>query len=175
MICVVCLAACLALSCTLPVRNPRFTLRVNLAPDANDHAPVPVDLVFVWNQEVAAQIKELTAKDWFDRKNQFRQDDPKAVALTICEWEWVPGQQVPDINLMVPAAARSWLYGAFVFTNYRANGPYRYQIAPGTMTVLHLLENRVDVDNPQPLAETTPDYLVLSTVAGCTPEGTPQK
>ncbi len=169
------LAACLGISCTLPVRSPRFTLRVNPAPDANGHAPVPVDLVFVWEKAVAAQVKELTARDWFGRKTQFRQDDPNGKALTICEWEWVPGQQVPDINVMVPAAARSWLYGAFVFANYRSNGPYRYQIAPGTMTVLHLLENRVHVENPQPLTRTTPDYVVLSSVAGCTPGGTSQR
>jgi hypothetical protein len=168
--CVSGFAACLGISCTLPVRSPRFTLRVNLAPDANGHAPVPVDLVFVWDEAVAGQVKELTARDWFSRKAQFRQDDPNGKALTICEWEWVPGQQVPDIHLMIPAAARSWLQGAFVFTNYRAAGPYRYQLAPGAMTVLNLLENRVDAGRPQPLATKTPDYQVLSGVAGCTPE-----
>jgi hypothetical protein len=169
------LAASLGISCTLPARSPRFALRVDVAPDANGHIPVPVDLVFVWDEAVAAQLKDLTARDWFGRKTQFRRDDPHGKALTICGWEWVPGQQVPDIHVMVPAAARSWLYGAFVFADYRSNGPYRYQLAPGSMTVLHLLENRVDNENPQPLATTTPDYVVFSGVAGCTPGGTSQR
>jgi type VI secretion system protein len=162
-------AACLATSCTLPARNPRFTLRVNPAPDANGRTPVPIDLVFVWDQAVAAQVKELTARDWFGRKPQFRQDDPHGTALTICEWEWVPGQRVPDINVVVPAAARSWLYGAFAFANYRKTGLYRFQLAPGTTTILHLLEDRVAAEPPRPLTTATPDYVVLSSLTGCTP------
>jgi hypothetical protein len=159
------------MSCTLPARSPRFTLRVNVAPDANGRAPVPVDVVFVWDEAIAGQVMELTPTDWFGRKAQFRQDDPEGKALTICEWEWVPGQQVPDIHLMIPAAARSWLYGAFVFAKYRSNGPYRYQLAPGAMTVLHLLEDRVEGGRPQPTAMTKPDYRVLSGVSGCAPGG----
>jgi hypothetical protein len=162
------IAVCLGASCALPVRSPRFTLRVSLAPDANGHTPVPVDLVFVWDEAVAAKVKELTAKDWFGQKTQFRQDDPKGKALTICEWEWVPGQRVPDINLIIPAAARSWVYGAFVFANYRSDGAYRYQLTPGAMTSLQLLENRVVDAPPQPIATPPPDYVVLSTVTGCT-------
>lgn len=174
-LCVSGLAVSLGASCALPVHNPRFTLRVSLAPDANGHAPVPVDMVFVWDQKVADQVKELTARDWFGRKTQFRQDDPKGKTITICEWEWVPGQQVPDINVMVPAAARSWLHGAFVFANYRTDGPYRYQLTPGATTVLQLQDRRVVNDPPQPLNAPTADYVVLSTVTGCTPEGSSQK
>jgi type VI secretion system protein len=149
-------------------------LRVSLAADANGHTPVPVDLVFVWDEAVAAKVKELTARDWFGQKMQFRHDDPKGQAITICEWEWVPGQQVPDINVIVPAAARSWVYGAFVFANYRSDGPYRYQLTPGTTTSLQLLETRVVDTPPQPLATPPPDYVALSTVTGCTPRGVAQ-
>jgi type VI secretion system protein len=169
------LAACLGIACAVPALSPRFTLRVNLAPDANGHAPVPVDLVFVWDKSVAAQIKALTAKDWFGKKAQFRQDDPKGNALTICEWEWVPGQQVPEINLIVPAAARSWLEGAFAFANYRQDGAYRYQLSPGTTTVLHLMETRVEYEPLQPVPGTRPDYVILSGVAACTPREAPQR
>jgi type VI secretion system protein len=169
------LAACLGIACAVPARSPRLTLRVNLAPDANGHTPVPVDLVFVWDKPIAAQIKTLTAKDWFVKKAQFRQDDPEGKAITICEWEWVPGQQVPDINVIVPAAARSWLQGAFAFANYRQDGPYRYQLSPGTTTVLNLLDTRVDYETLQPLSGTGPDYEVLSGVAACTPREAPQQ
>ncbi len=163
-------------SCALPARNPRFTLRLSIAPDANDDTPVPVDLVVVWDKAVAGQVKGLTAKDWFAKKAQFRQDDPTGRRLTICEWEWVPGQQVPDINVMVPAAARSWVENAFVFVNYRAEGSYRYQVAPGAATVLNLLENGVEDRSPQPLDKTTPpDYVVLSSVAACSQTPAPSQ
>jgi len=170
MICAGGLTACVGLwSCAFPARNPRLTLRINIAPDANRNAPVPVDLVFVWDKAVAEEIKGLTASDWFARKSQFRQDDPDGKALTTCEWEWVPGQEVPDINVVVPAAARSWVQSAFVFANYRAEGSYRYQVAPGATTALNLLESRVE-SQIQPLNRAaTPDYVVLSSVAACNP------
>ena len=168
MICAGGLTACVGLwSCALPAQNPRLTLRVNIAPDANNNAPVPVDLVFVWDKAVAAEIKGLTASDWFARKAQFRHDDPDGKALTTCEWEWVPGQEVPDINVVVPAAARSWVQGAFVFANYRTEGSYRYQVAPGATTALNLLDSRVESQS-QPLGkEAKLDYVVLSSVAAC--------
>jgi type VI secretion system protein len=157
------------MACALPGRSPRFTLRVDVAADANGHAPVPVDLVFVWDKSLAAQVQGLSASDWFGRKTQFRQDDPRGEALTICEWEWVPGQQVPDIHVMVPAAARSWLQGAYVFAHYRVDGAHRYQLPVDTATVLHLLESRIEHDPPQPHAGTAPDYVVLSGLPNCTP------
>jgi type VI secretion system protein len=168
MICAGGLTTCVGLwSCALPAQNPRLTLRVNIAPDANSNAPVPVDLVFVWDKAVAAEIKGLTASDWFARKAQFRHDDPDGKALTTCEWEWVPGQEVPDINVVVPAAARSWVQGAFVFANYRAAGSYRYQVAPGATTALNLLDSRVESQS-QPLGkEAKLEYVVLSSVAAC--------
>ncbi len=163
------LASSLSLpSCALPARNPRLTLQVNIADDVNHNTPVPVDLVFVWDKALAGQIKGLTAKEWFDKKAQFRQDDPTAKALTICEWEWVPGQIVPPINVMVPAAARSWVQSAFVFANYRAQGEYRYRVAPGATTVLNMLESRVAPPTVKPLGKTTKsEYVVLSSVAAC--------
>ncbi len=123
-------------------------------------------MVFVWDKGVADQIKGLTAKEWFARKDQFRQDDPKGKALTICGWEWVPGQQVPDIHVTVPAAARSWVQGAFVFANYRAEGAYRYQMTPGATTALALLENRIE-SRSQPLDQERADYEVLTSVTAC--------
>ena len=168
MLCAGGLTACLGLwSCALPARNPRLTLRVNIAPDANRNAPVPVDLVVVWDKTVAGQIRGLTAGDWFARKAQFRQDDPDGKALTTCEWEWVPGQAVPDINVVVPAAARSWVQGAFVFANYRAEGAYRYQVALGATTALNLLESSVE-SRIQPLGQAAAlDYVVFSSIAAC--------
>ena len=168
MICAAGVTACVGLwSCALPARNPRLTLRVNIAPVANRNAPVPVDLVLVWDKTVAGEIRGLTASDWFARKAQFRQDDPDGKALTTCEWEWVPGQAVPDINVVVPAAARSWVQGAFVFANYRAEGAYRYQVALGAMTALNLLESRVEFQS-QPLGKAAAlDYVAASSVADC--------
>ncbi len=130
-------AVCLIFSACVAPRTG-VTLRVAVAADANDRTPIPVDVVFVWDKDVVAKVGALTAIDWFAAKPQFRQDDPTHRLLTVCEWEWVPGQAVPDINLTVPVAARRWIRGVFLFTNYRAPGAHRLTVTPGTLTQIEL-------------------------------------
>src|SRR5215510_16612190 len=98
-------AAALSLFCA-PAAGIRLQLHVTVAPDVNDDRPIPVDVVFVWDKAAAAKLEALTAKDWFEKKAAFRRDDPKEQAFTARECEWVPGQEVTDIDLNVPAASR---------------------------------------------------------------------
>ena len=110
-----------------------------MAEDANARTPVPVDLVFVWDKALAGQLATTTARDWFaSKKVEFRQDDPGERKLTVCEWEWVPGQNIADINLAVPVAARRWSQGVFVFADYRSPGAHRSKVMPGSVAVLEL-------------------------------------
>jgi type VI secretion system protein len=129
------LAVCFTLAaCALP-RGARYTLHVTVAPDANEHTPVPVDLVFVWDKEEAGKVAALTAAEWFASKVQSTQDTHK---LTVCQWEWVPGQVVPDINLAIPPAARRWARGVFLFAHYRSEGPHGSRVTEGTAVRLDL-------------------------------------
>jgi type VI secretion system protein len=117
------------------VRQTHVTLHVQVAPDANQNAPIPVDLVFAYDKAVAAALAELSAADWFARKAQMRRDDPGRQAFEIWEWEWVPGQEVPAIEQSVPAGARRWVRGIFVFANYRSEGPHRLRLSAGSSSV----------------------------------------
>src|SRR5262249_9635028 len=123
-------ALALSVACALGSRNTRLQLHVQVAPDVNDDRPIPVDVVFVWEKDVAGKLEALTAKDWFDKKAALRRDDPKQRTFTVREWEWVPGQEVPDIDLNVPAASRRWLRAIFVYANYRTEGPHRARLSP---------------------------------------------
>ena len=129
------------LSCVTPARSTRLQLEVRVSPDANDDRPVPVDVVFVWDKQMAGKLGALTAKDWFDKKTALRHDDPNERAFTVRDWEWVPGQQVPDIDLAVRPAARQWLRAIFVFANYRTEGPHRVRITPGAATLALLKDD----------------------------------
>jgi len=120
-------------------RSTRYTVHVQVAEDANLRTPVPVDLVFVWDKALAGQLAAMTAKDWFaGKKTEFRQDDPGERRITVCGWEWVPGQQVADINLAVPVSARRWSHGVFVFADYRSPGAHRSRLTPGSEALLEL-------------------------------------
>jgi type VI secretion system protein len=137
--------ASLSLYCGVAARNTRLQLKVQVAPDVNDDRPIPVDVVFVWDKDTAVKLDALTAKDWFDKKGAMRRDDPKERAFTAREWEWVPGQEVPDIDLNVPAASRRWLRAIFVFANYRTEGPHRAHLSPGSASIALLRTDfRVD-------------------------------
>lgn len=133
------LSMCLLSASCVPARSTRYAVRVQVAEDANARTPVPVDLVFVWDKTLAGQVAATTAKDWFaTKKIEFRQDDPGERKLTVCEWEWVPGQNVADINLAIPVAARRWSHGVFVFADYRSPGAHRATVMPGSEAILEL-------------------------------------
>jgi len=153
-------ALCLTLaSCVLP-RSAWYTLRVKVENDANERTPVPVDFVLVWDKAVAGKVATLTAADWFaTKKTELRQDDPDERKLTVCEWEWVPGQAVPEINLAVPAAARKWTHGVFVFANYRSAGTHRSSVTPGVAAMLELGRDDLTVrpDGKATFQQHTPD------------------
>jgi type VI secretion system protein len=131
----------LTLSCAITARSARLQLQVHVAPDVNDDRPIPVDVVFVWDKATVAKVEALSAKDWFDRKIALRRDDPNERAFTIRDWEWVPGQEVPDIDLSVRATSRRWLKAIFVFANYRTDGPHRARVSPGSATLALLKDD----------------------------------
>ena len=115
--------------------------------DARQRRPVPVDLVFVWDKKKAAQFGELTAKDWFARKAQLRRDDPESKAFAVREWEWVPGQAVPAIDVAVPTSALRWVRAIYVFANYRVEGPHRLRLNPGAPATLALLRHNIELQS----------------------------
>src|SRR5215470_2601292 len=138
--------AALSLYCGVTARNARLQLHVQVASDVNEDRPIPVDVVFVWDKATAAKLDALTAKDWFEKKAALRRDDLKEQAFTTREWEWVPGQEVPDIDLTVSAASRRWLRAIFVFANYRTEGPHRAHLSPGSASIA-LLRNDFRVES----------------------------
>jgi len=130
----------LALSCASG-RSARLHMQVHVAPDVNDDHPIPVDVVFVWDKKTAAKFEALTAKAWFDQKTAFRRDDPDERAFTVRNWEWVPGQEVPAVDLAVHPASRQWLKAIFVFANYRTEGPHRARVASGSAALALLKDD----------------------------------
>jgi type VI secretion system protein len=128
-------ACVVAASCVIPVRTTHVRLQVQVAPDANDNRPIPVDVVFAWDDEMVAKLETLPAADWFKQKAQLQQDDPQERAISVRGWEWVPGQVVPDVELAVRPGARKWLRAIFVFADYRTEGPHRIRLTPGASAV----------------------------------------
>jgi len=134
-----------AASCALPAHHARVSMSLNIEDDANVRRPIPVDLVFVWDDALVAQLEAMTAGDWFGKKAALLQGDPTGKALTVCGWEWVPGQDVSPVELMVPASARRWVRAVFVFANYRTAGAHRARLEPGRAASLDLGRDDMNV------------------------------
>lgn len=117
-----CLAACGPkrglVSKGIPNRQ-KFSVQINVAPDANQNNPAPLDLVMVLDKKLIKEVAKLSAKDWFDRRLQFQRDFPDQIKVV--SWEWVPGQQAGPISIDVDKKTRA----AFLFAQYLREGEHR--------------------------------------------------
>lgn len=148
---ILCVAISLLLSGCL-LRNPaklvrsRLTIAVSVVPDANANSPIAFDLVTINDKDLAKQVSQMTASEWFQKRDQIRLDFVRRGAVSIQSWEWVPGQVVPDIQISTRKTPKELV----VFANYSSSGPHRVKLDPGKPMLITL--NRTEM-NVQPLAQ----------------------
>jgi type VI secretion system protein len=132
---VVVAAALIAASACMRVGlKPRLTVAVDIAPDANRNEPVAVDLVEIDDKDLAKDAAKMTAADWFQRREQIRQDFPKPKSVSIISWEWVPGQVVPDIKIPMRRPPKA----VILFAKYSTPGPHRAKLDPSKPASIQL-------------------------------------
>jgi type VI secretion system protein len=110
--------------------------RVQISPGANQNNPVAVDLVLVSNQILFKELMKLSAKEWFEKRNQFQLDYPKETELSTRRWEWVPGQVVKLDRILVKIE----ITGGIIFANYFTPGTHRAVIDPRKKILIKLGE-----------------------------------
>src|SRR5882762_5759170 len=99
---VICFALLLLISgCGVPKRatntvkvlkNGKLDIMVDIAQKANLDNPIALDLVVVYDKGLLKQLEGLTAKDWFEKRQQIKLNYPRDSGLDCWSWEWVPGQ-----------------------------------------------------------------------------------
>lgn len=105
---------------------------IDVALDANDNAPVAVDMVAISDVALLPQIQSLSAEQWFNAKAQLQRDAPNA--LHIWSLELVPGAHfVTEDNPLKGTPADAVL----LFARYRSDGDHRLRLEQ--VTSLHLL------------------------------------
>ena len=138
-----CLAAGLALgACSLVpswLGGGRSISRISndADPEANQNSAVAIDLVMLTDPEAAAAIMKLSARDWFQRRQQFTRDYPDV--LRIVSWELAPGQILRDASVDSPGG----MTDAIVFAGYRDEGDHRLRLGDGSRVKLMLGEKDV--------------------------------
>ena len=114
----------------------KLHLEVTVAENANRNNAVAVDLVMIYDEKLLEKISGLTARAWFERREQIRRDYILEKALEIWQWEWVPGQRVT----VEPIPLRVRFVGGFIFADYVSDGDHRVPIDPRKDIRLELLE-----------------------------------
>lgn len=125
------------------------TFDVRLDHNLNQDYPLRVDFVVVYDEELYAELKTLSAADWFDQRNRRAKDNaPKN--LEINSWEWVP----PTCDGCGGPAPRTVDYrlgaqGGIVFAGYSSPGVHRIVIEPLANFTLELGESEVGLGEPR--------------------------
>jgi type VI secretion system protein len=119
-----------------------ITLQVAAEPGINQDSPVPVELVVVFDKDLLAQLAGMTARDWFQKRDQIHKDHPGEDDLVSRSWEVVPGQSLPEDTLSFGSGAR----GGIVFADYFSDGAHRVRVDPHQSIKIRLLTDDVAVE-----------------------------
>ena len=112
----------------------KLRVKVNISPQVNNNNPVALDLVLVKDKKLLRKLMKISAKEWFDKRIQYRLDYPKETGLSAGSWEWVPGQVVS----IDPISLKSKLAGGIIFANYFSPGAHRAVIDVRKSVVINL-------------------------------------
>ena len=99
---------------------------VNIAPDLNSDNPLPVDIVWVYDEDLLKKLLKISAKTWFEKKDQFKKDFPSNKAFEVWPWEWTPGQKITVKKIPIKAKSK----GGIIFANYKKDGDHRARVDP---------------------------------------------
>lgn len=106
---------------------------VKVVDDANDRSPVPVEFVLAKDEEATTALAALSARDWFDRRDQILLDNPDRIQSHL--WEFVPGQDFPLTELPF---SRKGAVALFIFAAYLNPGTHRARVDPMEVVDLRL-------------------------------------
>jgi type VI secretion system protein len=120
-----------ALSCGLGIRaqamlGAKLDAKVVVSEKLNDDNPVAVELIIVYDEDLLDRLLKMPAKEWFEKRAQIRRDYFKDTGFESWEWEWVPGQKVPDQHLPLRPRALAGV----IFADYLSPGEHRARIDP---------------------------------------------
>jgi type VI secretion system protein len=98
-------------------------IEVEIARLANDEAPIAVDLLFLYDDKLVADLLKMPASEWFQKREQYQKDHP---AVIVQSWEWVPGQDVK----LEPIKYRAGAKNVVLFADYHTEGEHRAVVGP---------------------------------------------
>lgn len=104
--------------------NQVETIEIVSSINANRNSAVSVDVVLIYDESLAGELKKMSARDWFKRKSEIHLNYPSGV--DIMSWEIVPASSIVSGGLPKKSRfAKNVLLFAF-FAN--SDNPHRTDI-----------------------------------------------
>ena len=100
-----------------------FDVTAYVATVANDERPLAVDIIYAYDDDMMKELMKLSARDWFERKQQILSDNPGEDVLEVFSYEWTPGT-----TRTVHLPLRGGASGGVMFVNYFYDGAYRHRL-----------------------------------------------
>jgi type VI secretion system protein len=122
-----------------------LNMYVSIAAKVNSDNPLPVDVVWVYDEELLKELLKLSAKNWFEKKEQFKRDFPSDKAFEVWPWEWTPGQKVTVQKIPIKAKSK----GGIIFANYLTDGDHRARVDPAEDFQINFSEESFSVTEPK--------------------------
>ncbi len=143
------LAGCSKLETLLPRYSDNAIERIHLVAtdDVNQSSALAVDIVFIYEEALVAQLTKYTARKWFDEKTQFQLQYPGK--LVIFNYELVPISQ----PTLIPKKEKSKFpipyqkaFTVMVYANYiKESADYTLDISPYKKPTLTFGKSKVTV------------------------------
>ncbi|MGK4008194.1 hypothetical protein WMF31_36590 [Sorangium sp. So ce1036] len=128
------LVACLVAGCA-GTRPFQLGMKVRVARQANRNSPVPVTLLAVYDPKLFERISAMSAKQWYEQREQLHRDFPSGDGFTEWQWEFVPGYNPRDRVVRIFRQA-----SIIMFANYRSPGAHRVRLGPYSRILVNLEE-----------------------------------
>jgi len=120
-----------------------INVKVDVSDTANQNSPIAVDIVMVFDDKLLEAMKKMTARQWFEKRDQIQRDYVAGTGFHAWSWEWVPGQIVPELEL-------PWNHKAvcaIVFADYITPGDHRVIVDPFSSIHIQLGEKGFTAKN----------------------------
>ncbi|HJX30137.1 MAG TPA: hypothetical protein VJ885_19710 [Thermoanaerobaculia bacterium] len=101
---------------------------VRIDHDANQNTPIAVDLVVVYDAKLLDKLESMNAETWFQKRTQFLADNADMVSSW--SWEWVPGQEIPQLSVPYRAGAQQFVVYADYTPAPDVTSDYRATVGP---------------------------------------------
>ncbi|MBY0272261.1 MAG: hypothetical protein K2X02_02430 [Alphaproteobacteria bacterium] len=137
---------------------PELTINsasIYTAQDANQNSATAIDLVIIYDQNLANSIGKMSASQYFSNARQLLLDNP--TLLDVWHWELVPGQIV---QAFTPEPGQTEAYAAYVFANYLTPGDHRLKVAPNGIVSVLLQKNDLLDLSTESLVAANPDTIM---------------